>query len=115
MSDYESPDIYFCHDTNQFVGLTEDIKQQLIRLYPEINVPREVGKMRIWLCSSKGSKRKGRINFITNWLKRVAKNETMKNFDSSKIFGPIAKEIKCYLKDLWKNREFILDHNTKKN
>lgn len=109
--------IYFDHTERRFVGLDDEIKDQLRTIYKNIDIDTELNKMSLWLASDRGAKRKGNITFIMNWLSKASPinvpnlQSDVHLVESDSLLAPILKE---YLNDLWKNREHILELNTTK-
>jgi hypothetical protein len=113
----EEPSVHFDRKENRFVGITEVIKKRLCETYKDVDVDRELGKMQLWLMDNKkGKTRKGTLSFIINWLLNV-KPSILPTEDKIKAepSSPLGIVYKDYLKDLWKNREHILEFNTKRN
>jgi hypothetical protein len=107
--------VYFDRETLKFVGIDDAVKKQLKETYKGIDVDSELNKMAIWLTSSKGKKRKGNIGFVMNWLNNASPSTapTIKeHYDLLESDSPLASLLQDYLKDLWKNREHILEFNT---
>lgn len=113
MSKDKRNSVYFDRDKLDFVGLDDVVKKQLSEAYPGIDIDSELKKMSLWLCTSKGKTRKGNIGFIMNWLSNASvptqeiSQSTITELDSS-----LDSLFKDYRKDLWKNREHILEFNT---
>lgn len=93
----------------KFIGLTSDLKEELKKTYKGINLESELTKMMIWLISSKGLMHKGNFSFIKNWLNRAYQEVLPPSSDEDTTLADLFKD---YLKDLWKNREHILEFNT---
>lgn len=95
------------------MGVDDAVKKQLSDTYKGVDVNAELGKMGLWLSSSKGKKRSGNIAFIMNWLNNATPSSGADSpceiLDDS--LRPIFHE---YLQGLWKNREHILEINTRK-
>lgn len=107
--------IFFDRTTREFVGLTYEIKQELLRVYKEIDLDAELMKMKIWLESSKGKQHKGTIQFISNWLNNSSANARWINRDTlQELDASITNLLNDYLNDLWKNKTHILELNRRK-
>lgn len=95
------------------MGIDDAVKKQLSDTYKGVDVNSELVRMKLWLSSEKGKKRRGNIAFIMNWLNNATPSSvaesTCEILDDS--LRPIFHE---YLQDLWKNREHILEINTRK-
>ncbi len=63
--------VYFDRDTMSFMGITDEIKQRIIQTYPWVKLDFELNKMSLWLMSTKGLRRAGNLQFISNWLAHV--------------------------------------------
>ena len=96
------------------MGVDDAVKKQLSDTYKGVDVNAELLRMKLWLSSEKGKKRRGNIAFIMNWLNNASSSSvaesTCEILDDS--LRPIFHE---YLQDLWKNREHILEINTRKS
>lgn len=106
--------VYFDREKLEFVGLDDVVKKQLIETYQGIDLDRELNKMKIWLGSSKGKDRKGTIGFIMNWLQNATPSipHVSIDLDLMESDSPLGLLLQDYRKDLWKNRENILEFNT---
>jgi hypothetical protein len=102
--------IYFDRSTSQFLGTKEAIKQ-LHDTYKGIDVTCELNKMALWLNSSKGLRRKGNIAFIMNWLNNATPSTAIAE-RTDPIDTTLEPIMNDYRKDLWKEREHILEFNT---
>ncbi len=102
--------VYFDRITSKF-NIPEETLEQLKHTYKGIDVAQELNKMALWLSSSKGLRRKGNIAFIMNWLGNATPMlQTIERTDPiDTTLEPIMNE---YRKDLWKEREHILEFNT---
>lgn len=60
--------IAFDRKTNNFKGLTDEIKSQLQQIFPSVNLSQELQLMAVWLMEK--PKYKGTYAFITKWLKK---------------------------------------------
>lgn len=105
--------VYFDREKLQFVGLDAATKKQLKKTYADIDVEKELGKMELWLASDRGKRRTGNLAFIVNWLSNAIAGPTVAQNEPERI-SPVIELLTDYLKDLWKNREHILDLNTMK-
>lgn len=115
MGKIKGTSIYFNRETLQFVGVDEAVKKQLSESYKGVNVDAELSKMALWLSSPKGKKRRGNLGFIMNWLNNACLAEMppiREQFDLIEVDNPLQPHFQKYLKDLWKNREHILEFNT---
>ena len=102
--------IFFDRNTQQFSGIDDELKKQLLKTYPNVNVDAELNKMCLWLNSSKGKQRKGSVNFIMNWLNNatpVIKEQDVKQTDEMQDL------YSDYLRELWKGKEALLQFNMK--
>lgn len=104
-----------------FSGLTEADIESLQKRYKEVDVRNELTRMIVWLNSPKGSARKGTMTFIVNWLENAVETAVrLGEANSGSIADVLCQRhegaiemLKEYLKDLWKNRESLLEFNTK--
>ena len=97
------------------MNLSDAYIQHLKETYPGIDVDSELKKMGLWLLSSKGTKRKGNIGFIMNWLNNATPSTpTVAHQETVELDTPLRPWINEYLKDLWKGREHILEMNTRR-
>lgn len=105
--------VYFDRDKLVFVGLEDAHLKQLRETYKGIDIDSELKKMGLWLISSKGTKRKGNIGFILNWLNNASPSEptTTQQLDFLEYDSPLRPLLLDYLKDLWKGKEHILEFN----
>lgn len=107
--------VYFDRDKLVFVGLEDAQIKQLKETYKGIDVDVELKKMGLWLLSQKGSKRRGNIGFILNWLNNSRPQgtppSTTEQFNLYEVDSPLRPLLQEYLKDLWKGREHILEFN----
>lgn len=113
--------IYFDRETKTFIGLTEEIKEQLRLQYSTIDCDHEFDKFAHWLdTSSKGKKRVGDIKGFHNWLKDQygackklpePYNGITKDVSPLTDESPLRPYINAYLRELWKGREFLLEIN----
>lgn len=62
--------------TDGFVSLDQEWKRRMEKLYPDLSIEKEVGKMRFWLedYPDKVPDRATVNSFIKRWLERSAKN-----------------------------------------
>jgi len=97
--------IQFNRETLEFEGLTEEIKKQVMQLYPHLDLENELTRMKGWLLS-KGKARKGTYAFILNWLGNAQPKE-------QKAPNVLDSSYTAYLKELWRNREHILEINSR--
>lgn len=109
--------IYFDRENSCFVGIQEANLQQLKETYANIDVDLEIKKMSLWLLTPNGKKRKGHFGFILNWLNNA---KPTSNIDRSINHGcecdtPLRPWLNDYLRELWKDREHILQMNKKNN
>lgn len=113
MSKDNRASVYFDRETLQFVGVDAAYKKQLRETYKGVDIDRELGKMGLWLNSSKGKDRKGTVNFILNWLNNASPSmpPLLDQHDTSND-SPLSSLFQDYLKDLWKKSEHILEFNT---
>jgi hypothetical protein len=97
----------------EFVGLEGIVLDQLRDTFKDIDVTTELKKMGLWLTSAKGRKRVGNIGFILNWLQNSSPSTSnaaqLDLFDAN---SPLRPYLLQYCKELWKDREHILEINT---
>jgi hypothetical protein len=106
--------VYFDRSTLEFVGIDQERLSQLKKSFPGLNIEQELGKMKVWL-TFKGITRTGNMAFILNWLGKASSNSAPVNNQgttSTALDTPLANLLRDYLKDLWKDREHILEFNT---
>lgn len=106
--------IHFDREKLEFVGLTEKKLNSLKKSYKNVDIDGELSRMKVWLCSARGIKRKGNQQFITRWLQKASlesQNSSTHN-EAYMIPAPLNGLIYDYLKVLWKNREDLLNLNT---
>lgn len=104
--------VYFDRERMSFIGLDELILKNLAETYPLADIPAEVKKMALWLCSSRGKGVKGTIGFIINWLNRSCPaKRTEVHCSLVKGDSPLAKSYQQHLEVLWNKREHILEMN----
>ncbi len=105
-------DVYFDRQTQEFVGLDERSLELLTDAYHGVDVITELKKMKIWLTNAaKGKRVRGRIQFITNWLSRAKPKDKETSFIDPDT--ALEKLYNHYVQELWRNREFLLELNTK--
>lgn len=100
--------IYFNRKQLQFVGLEDANIKQLKEAYPGVDIDCELKKMGLWLMSPKGSKRKGNIGFVINWLNNASHGSAKIEIEEE---TPLRPFLSVYLKELWKGKEHILELN----
>ncbi len=100
--------IHFDHKKNSFTGLRADVRMKLEKTYPGVDITQEVLKMELWL--SQHPDRDGSIGFITSWLSSACPKH---NVGDTYSLAELTEEMQEYLNDLWKNREYLLNLNTK--
>lgn len=109
--------IYYDRAKQEFVGLDEKKLKGLRETYSRVNVDEELKKMGWWLTTPKGSRRVGNIAFILKWLgncEQSSGSSTPRDRDGYiELDTPIRLQLNEYLKELWKNREHILELNKK--
>lgn len=107
--------VYFDREKLAFINLEDAHIKHLQEIYKSVNVESELKKMGLWLLSSKGSKRKGNIGFILNWLNNASPDSkvptTTQQLNLYEYDSPLRPLIHEYLKELWKDREHILEFN----
>lgn len=104
-------EIWYDRATHQFVGLSDDIVEELSSIYLGVNVRRELKKMGLWLLEH--PERKGSLNFISNWLKKTQPdNAYYLKLDLEDDSSPLNFLLKNYLDELWKTREHIFIINS---
>lgn len=106
--------IYFDRDKREFVGIDKTLKKQLSAVYKGIDLDVELGKMELWLSSSKGKNRKGSYGFIINWLNNTSRSKpsVLSPIEQLETDSPLDFLLQEYRRGLWKNREHILEFNT---
>lgn len=93
------------------MGITESKLAELKGAFPHVDVETELKKMTLWLQSPNGSKRKGGMNFILNWLNRSkAQVKPITEDTEDPSLRPLIDE---YLEDLWEPCKHIIDLNKK--
>jgi hypothetical protein len=60
--------IEFDHESQQFINISEADKSEWLKLYPGVDIDRELIRMRQWLIDPKNPERDGHRTFITRWL-----------------------------------------------
>lgn len=63
----------FNYELKEFVGITETDTAEWQKLYPGVDISRELGLMRQWLMNPDTPERDGNRSFIINWLTRSLK------------------------------------------
>ena len=63
--------IEFDHETQQFINISEADKSEWLKLYPGVDIDRELIRMRQWLIDPKNPERDGHRTFITRWLDKA--------------------------------------------
>lgn len=63
--------IEFDHESQQFINISEDDKSEWLKLYPGVDIDRELIRMRQWLIDPKNPERDGHRTFITRWLDKA--------------------------------------------
>lgn len=91
--------ISFNRTKGSFEGLTDQVLSDLSSRYSNVDVDRELERMRIWLLSEKGKRRAGTLSFIESWLGRAP--ETKKIVDEI-VPAEIQGYLTQYLIELWK-------------
>ncbi len=107
--------VLFSRTTLDFVGIDSERLSQLKKSFPELDVDNELVKMKNWLTFT-GVTRLGNMAFILNWLRRASSSRppSMEGTISTALDSPLTDLLRDYLKDLWKDREHILEFNTTK-
>lgn len=102
--------VHFDRESRSFVNISPEIRSDLDKSFPEVDIEAELTKMKYWLLSDKGAKRKGEIIFITRWLSNapVSMKQLPPKEHKETSIRPILND---YLKELWTGREFLLDLN----
>lgn len=106
----KKPKVYFDRDENRFVGI-EAVIEDLKEAYPLVCVDTELKKMALWLTSPRGSHHKGALTFVMSWLGRAKPSKTPEIINASE--EPLRPFVGEYLKDLWKDKEELLNRNQK--
>lgn len=113
MTKDKSPYVYFDRQKKAFIGLRKADITNLSKLYKGVDIEKELFKMTAWLNSPVGQKRKGELSFICNWLERAQsavapESPSAQYADIDLSLRPFFDE---YLKDLWKDRDHLLQFN----
>lgn len=116
MAKKKDASVYFDRAINEFVGLDQPQMDSLKKTFPQIDVERELGKMKAWLAlTQKGKRRTGNIAFILNWLSNTTgssvKEPEIAHTELLESTSPLRPVYLEYLKCLWKNRQHILEMN----
>jgi hypothetical protein len=66
-------DFYFCHDKGEYIGITEEDKTNWRKLYPSIDIDKEILNSVNWIKSnpSKGNKKLWRKFLTTTWFQNA--------------------------------------------
>jgi hypothetical protein len=104
--------VHFDREKMCFVGIGTELLVKLRDTYKDVDVESELKKMELWLLSPKGNKRKGQLNFITNWLGNATPSQKAPEIEEDSELAPYLRE---YRRDLWKGREHILLMNKRKS
>lgn len=81
----------FNYELKEFVGISETDKVEWQKLYPGVDISRELDLMRQWLMNPDTPERDGNRSFIINWLTRSLKDlqkhpsKTAKQSSSTKV------------------------------
>ncbi len=110
--------VYFDHENKTFVGLQDVDIQRLKETYKGVDVDKEINKMVLWLSSSKGKTRAGKMAFILHWLDNAKPSVNQSLYSNSSVdLSPVQNETFLnpvfldYLEGLWKNNEHLLALN----
>lgn len=68
------PSIEFDYEINEFSGITPKDLEDWKAIYPNVDLNRELLKMRQWLIDPNNPERDGNRTFITNWLNKALKD-----------------------------------------
>lgn len=81
-------DFYFCHETNQYIGITKEDIAEWKKLYPSIDVEREILNSANWVRSepTKGRKKLWRKFLTTTWFQN-AENKVFNHKAKSFVNG----------------------------
>lgn len=106
--------VFFDREANKFRGLDSEILKQLQEMYEGIDLDSELKKMSVWLLSNKGSRRKGNIGFILNWLNNATPMPptTSEQLDLMQSDSPIGYLIRDYLMEMNEKWNHIHQFNT---
>lgn len=102
--------VAFDRKTFEFTGLDDKILEQLKRTYPHIYVEQELEKMKLWLLSAKGSRRRGNLQFISRWLGRAEPSSPVALNNDQSVLRAVEEE----LASLHRDREWLHELNTKR-
>lgn len=105
--------IRFDRKTKSFIGLSEDIINDLSVAFDTVHVPHEIKRMSLWLM--KNTNRQGTYQFIVNWLSRSENYQLLQSVrpNAPKINNGLTEYYQQYLSELWKGREHILKLNSR--
>lgn len=99
--------VYFDRVKNEFIGIDEDLKNSLRSSYPDKELDKELSNMKAWLCSPRGKKRKGTLQFILNWLGNGL-------YKINEAHNLSLDELQLeYLEEIWSKSHHLLVLNTK--
>lgn len=102
--------VHFDRKTNTFVGLGDVHLKELSEAFKGVDIEAELMKMTRWLTTV-GTKRKGTMQFILNWLGNATPSKHKSTFEDE-LASPLQSLLDVYLQELWKNRQHILECNT---
>jgi len=106
--------VKFDRKSGAFEGMTDEEMERIKKLYPNVNVHVELGKMCAWLLSPAGVRRQGTLSFVCRWLSRVQASVPATNgVVAPKLDPTLTQPLNTYLDALWLNREYLLALNTK--
>lgn len=96
--------VFFDRTAAEFCGITDLIKLRLCEAYPGVSIDKELSRMKLWLMSDKGSKRKGTLNFIMSWLSKS-------KVTPQEVMSTPNQMMQQHLDELWKNQAYVLAVN----
>lgn len=63
-----SSSIYFSHEDQRFIGITDEVKSDLMKTFPNVDIDQQIKEMILWLKDH--PERIGNKAFITKWLRQ---------------------------------------------
>lgn len=106
--------IRFDRENQVFEGMDHEVISYLKYLFPAINIPIEIEKMKAWL-NEKGTKTIGTLQFILNWLSRhpLAGHKDPDQCIYSAEPGSLFLDImQSYCEEMWKKHPSLYVFNT---
>lgn len=98
-----STSVYFDRGTKEFSGISSAMMEEFGKAYPDADVPTELQRMKLWLMSPKGQKRKGNLAFVMKWLGNAhgkAPDRPM-HVQSTDHETPLRPFLDEYLEEMW--------------